>query len=510
MVGENLFTQSYVLGFFIFGMAFGAFIVDRKKRTAEESFSRLALVETWICVISATIPLVVYFAAGSFFLFEGTLIVLSENALVMSMSLIFSLFTMLIGALTGMELPLLFGWLNLSSEDRRSFWLIAANYSAALVAGAFCAFYLASLLGHSYSFVLIVAINLMALLYIQAKRGLLLKLKEFTPIGLVVVAVFLNTRYLNASRNFFLDVYYSKFSTVEFSWPGIKNTLRAVQYEGRTSRIESFYQNIDLRSTYGSAVEGREESFALFLNKQPQFDSLIYQNYHGSMVAAAKSFLLEKPQKVLVLGAGDGLLARAMLDVFPTLQMTLVEIDPEMIRLSQEMLPISSLNLGSLSDPRVRVVIGDAYSYVRTTSDQFDLVLVDFPYPTNIDLSRLYSFEFYSGVRRVLSASGVAILDAPINFDFAGDTVTHHSPVVRQLLATLYYAGFKEPFCFGPFDPFIAIAKDNRKLQIDFEKTREVKNSIFVNLRDLHHLIGDIQFNQEDVNYVLSPTILGL
>jgi len=507
-LGDNFRVQAYAIGFFIIGMALGALLIDHWRKLQGPAASLLVKVETGLCVLGAITPVILYFMGGLVFIFYGSYLQSSEETFLGFGSVLFSIFSLLIGTLTGMELPLLFRWMNLDSKDRESYWMIGANYSAAIFAGLLISYLLPRYLGHSLSFVPVVLVNVIVLMVLLSKDSTISQRKKVLSLVCVVLAVALNAKLIHSSRQFFIDVYYSQFHMSDFSVESWRSTLKAVAASGSTERIESFFQNIDLRTTEENAIQGRPHEFSLYLNKQPQFNSAIIHNYHQSMSFAAASFIKSAPQQILVLGGGDGLLAGELLKSFPQSEILLVELDPEMIDLSKNNSRISNLNEAALENPRVRIEVGDAYSFIRRTPKKFDLVFVDFPYPTSVDLSRLYSFEFYQGLRGVLSEAGVAIIDAPILINYSGSHREGPHPIVGKLLSTFYFAGFKNPFCFGPFDPFVAVAKDNRTLEFSEEALKKASNSVFVNLRSLHHAIGDIQYDEKLVNKVLSPTIL--
>lgn len=508
ILGENHFVQAYAIGFFIIGMAIGAMLVDSFKRLQGEAAPLLAKVEVGVCVIAALTPVVLYFLGGATSLLEGTFFRTTERTFLIISSVLFSIFSLLIGLLTGMELPLVFRWMQLESADRESYWLIAANYGAAIFAGLLITFLLPKYLGHTFSFVPIVFINFLALMMILSQERALKIQQKLRPLAIVFLAVAINTRFVQASRQFFLDAYYSQFALPELSFQSLKTTLRAVRGLGSTLRLESFFQNIDIRTTEDHHVEGREHNFSLYLNKQPQFNSEIFKNYHQSMSFAASSFLKKLPDKILILGGGDGLLAGEILQRFPRSKIQLIELDPMMIDLALNNSRFVNLNREALRNPRVQIEVGDAYSFVRRTTEQFDLIFVDFPYPTSIDLSRLYSLEFYKGLRQILSESGVAVIDAPLSVNYVDSSRIGTDKIVDKLLSTVFYAGFRKPFCFGPFDPFLAVSKDDRTLGFSPEVLKAASNSVFVNLSSLQQTLGEIKYDERLVNKVLAPTIL--
>ncbi|MGZ3747007.1 MAG: spermine/spermidine synthase domain-containing protein [Pseudobdellovibrionaceae bacterium] len=508
ILGDSHFVQAYAIGFFIIGMAIGSILIDSIRKLQGEAAPLLVRVEIGICLMAALSPLLLYFMGGTVALFEGTFFQVSEQSFLRAGSIIFSFISLFIGCLTGMELPLIFRWMQLESEDRDAYWLIAANYSAAIFSGLLISFLLPQYLGHSFSFVPVIFVNLLALMMVLSQEVNFKAIQKLGPLVIIGAGVVINLHFVQSSRQFFLDAYYSKFSLTELSLQSLQTTLKAINDLGTTLRIESFFQNIDIRTTEEHNVEGREHNFSLYLNKQPQFNSEIFKNYHQSMSLAGLSFSRSHPEKILILGGGDGLLAGELLHRFPESKIHLVELDPMMIEFARNNSRFAYLNEEALKNPRVQVEVGDAYSFVRRTMQKYDLIFVDFPYPTSVDLSRLYSLEFYKGLHEALSESGVAIIDAPLIVNYLNDQRIGADPIVGKILSTVYYAGFKKPFCFGPFDPFLAVAKDNRSLEFSEEALKAASNPVFVNLKSLLPSLGEVRYDEKLVNRVLAPTIL--
>src|SRR6185436_10336117 len=75
------------------------------------------------------------------------------------------------------------------------------------------------------------------------------------------------------------------------------------------------------------------------------------------------------PRRVLVLGGGDGLALREILKYPSVERVTLVDLDPEMTKLSTRFPPLAKLNQDSFNDPRVQVINEDAFIWVEDTSE---------------------------------------------------------------------------------------------------------------------------------------------
>jgi spermidine synthase len=143
----------------------------------------------------------------------------------------------------------------------------------------------------------------------------------------------------------------------------------------------------------------------LFLNGNLQFHSRDEYRYHETLVHPALA-AHGAPRRVLVLGGGDGMAVREVLKVAGVEQVTLVELDAQMTQLFSRHPALVALNAGALTDPRVRIVNADAYTWLEQTSEVFDLIVIDFPDPTNFALGKLYTTSFYQRADQALAAGG--------------------------------------------------------------------------------------------------------
>ena len=89
---------------------------------------------------------------------------------------------------------------------------------------------------------------------------------------------------------------------------------------------------------------------------------------------------------------------------------TLVELDPAMTRLFSEQPALTQLNGESLKSPKVKIINTDAFQWLEKTTDTFDVIVVDFPDPTNFNIGKLYTNSFYALLDQRLAASGYAVI----------------------------------------------------------------------------------------------------
>lgn len=151
-----------------------------------------------------------------------------------------------------------------------------------------------------------------------------------------------------------------------------------------------------------------KDDLRLFINGDLQFCSLDEYRYHEPLVQVPMG-LSRRHQQVLVLGGGDGLVVRELLKFQEVNEITLVDLDGEMLEIAKHHALLTEINQGSLNNPKVRLVVQDAYKFLESSSEQFDVIIVDLPDPNDLTLGKLYSQEFYRLLKRRLSREGVMV-----------------------------------------------------------------------------------------------------
>ena len=150
----------------------------------------------------------------------------------------------------------------------------------------------------------------------------------------------------------------------------------------------------------------------LFLNGNLQFHSRDEYRYHETLVHPALAAYADgsAPRRVLVLGGGDGMAVREVLRHAAVEQVTLVELDPAVTQLFARHPVLAGLNGAALSSPKLRIVNADAYLWLESSKEVFDLIVIDFPDPTNFALGKLYTTSFYQRADQALAAGGYMVV----------------------------------------------------------------------------------------------------
>ena len=160
-------------------------------------------------------------------------------------------------------------------------------------------------------------------------------------------------------------------------------------------------------------VTNGRAGYKLFLNGNLQFAERDEYRYHEALVHPAMA-AFGAPRRVAVLGGGDGMAVREILKYPSVESITLVELDPKMTTLFSSDPAMARLNAGALGSPKLHTINTDAFQWLQgdgqAEPEMFDVIIVDFPDPTNFSIGKLYTNSFYSLLAQRLSASGYAVI----------------------------------------------------------------------------------------------------
>ncbi len=158
-----------------------------------------------------------------------------------------------------------------------------------------------------------------------------------------------------------------------------------------------------------------KDDLRLYINGNLQFSSRDEYRYHEALVHPALE-QLPWARRVLVLGGGDGLAVREILR-YPNIEhVTVVDLDPAMTAAFTTRPELAKLNAGALSDKRVTVINADAAIWLQNTSEMFDAAIIDFPDPSSFALGKLYSVPFYGTLKKHVAANGLIVVQSTSPF----------------------------------------------------------------------------------------------
>ncbi|WP_193186354.1 polyamine aminopropyltransferase [Nisaea sediminum] len=128
-----------------------------------------------------------------------------------------------------------------------------------------------------------------------------------------------------------------------------------------------------------------------------------------------------RAKRVLIIGGGDGGMAREALRHTSVEQVTMVEIDRGVVDMCVKHLP--SISDGAFDNPRLDLQIADGARFVEETDGRWDVIIVDSTDPIGPG-EVLFRESFYKACKRCLTEGGILVTQNGVPF-VQGSEVTN-------------------------------------------------------------------------------------
>ena len=369
LLGDSVLQFSTVIGVYLFAMGVGSYLSRYFERQLPAHFLRIELL---VALVGGALPAILFVA----------------NAYTPH-AFRFLLYAMVfgVGTLVGLEIPLVMRILkrNVALKELVS-QVLTFDYLGALAVSV------------AFPLVLVPHLGLI-------RTGLLFGLMN------AAVALWAMWLFRHELRHF------ASHAIACVATLGVLAAAFAAADHITTLAEDKFYQDsvvFTAQSQYQRIVVTRGKGgHRLFLNGNLQFAERDEYRYHEALVHPAMAAFTSSggaPKKVTVLGGGDGMAVREILKYPGVESVTLVELDPAMTKLFSEQPTLVKLNGASLQSPKVKVINTDAFQWLEASLDTFDVIVVDFPDPTNFSIGKLYTNSFYALLDKRLAASGYAVI----------------------------------------------------------------------------------------------------
>jgi spermidine synthase len=201
------------------------------------------------------------------------------------------------------------------------------------------------------------------------------------------------------------------------------------------------YQHLTI--THNKALD----EYRLYINGNIQFSSLDEARYHESLVHPIIK-LVKNHSNILILGGGDGLVLKQLQQYKNIKSITLVDLDDQIVEFAKNNSILTKLNNNAFNNSKIHILNNksissddiksiykkssknqndfiavvdviniDAYKFLHKIKSHFyDVIIMDFPDPSSIELNKLYSKEFFSKLKRVLNKNGMLVLQATSSY----------------------------------------------------------------------------------------------
>lgn len=175
--------------------------------------------------------------------------------------------------------------------------------------------------------------------------------------------------------------------------------IETILWEGKSS-----YQNI-------LVFENKEFGKVMALDGTVQFTTKDEFIYH-EMIAHVPLFAHGNAQDILIIGGGDGGVAREVLKHSNVRSVTLVEIDPFIIDLTKKYIP--EIPQEVFENPKLQLIIDDGVNFVKNNQETYDVIITDSSDPIGPS-QVLFTENFYGYCKKALKKEGILVVQ---NGDF--------------------------------------------------------------------------------------------
>ncbi|MFW5972085.1 MAG: polyamine aminopropyltransferase [Bacillota bacterium] len=399
LLGNSVYQFSITIGLFMTAMGIGSYL---SKYLEDDLMTKFMYIEVLLAFFGGTCGLVLFYSYA----------VVGVYVPVMFFLII------IIGILTGFELPLLTRIIREYNELKITLAnVISADYIGGLIGSVAFPILLLPRFGFITTSFIIGLLNL-------------------------IVAAFIYFKYFNTGKAVLIKI--SMFTVAVILIIGLVTVDNAESYlERKLYRDKVIYSE---QSKYQKIVVTRNrDDIRLFLNGNIQFSSQDEYRYHEALVHPVFS-LVEDRRNVLVLGGGDGLAVREILKYPEVERIDLVDLDKAVTKLAKSSSFFLEYNKNSLENEKVNVINQDAYQFLENSRGLYNIVIVDLPDPNNESLNKLYTTTFYRMIYGHLTDRGAMVVQSTSPYFARTPFWTIHNTIAEANFNTRAYHAYIPSF----------------------------------------------------------------
>lgn len=168
---------------------------------------------------------------------------------------------------------------------------------------------------------------------------------------------------------------------------------------------EILYQG---RSDYQDIIVADTKQFGRVLSLDGVFQTSDAEEWvYHEMIAHVPLYMHPHPERVLIIGGGDGGCAREVLRHAEVASVDMVEIDAQVIQLAKKYFPRIASAL--IEEPaRLHLTVGDGLEKVASADNEYDVIIVDCSDPIGPG-EGLFQRRFYQDACRALKKGGLLV-----------------------------------------------------------------------------------------------------
>jgi len=403
VIGSSTYAFSIVLALFLIGLAAGAWYIGRKDRS--QRLRTLLLTVELVTAAGLVFSLFILNRMPELLIQLGFSLKIASWTGLLALQIFSATLLIFVPALLmGMVMPLVLVW---ASNQARAVSRVGRSYAVNTIGAIVGAFATGFILipGTSIRFTLLLAATtcvLVALLAYRPGEGRLTPLAKrsisiaLTPI--VVIVMFIIAPPMNLA-DLSIGAYDSLVRVLAQTREGAD---ASGQVAGPNVHELLWYRE---GPTATVSVRRDGETVSMGINGRTNASDSIYDMPTQVMLGELPMLIAPEPKNALVIGFATGVTVGSILQS-PIESVTCVELEPATIHGSQY---FNHVNNRPLDDPRTRMIIDDARTYLRVTPERYDVIVSEPSHPWVPGVANLFTEEFFALGRERLSEQGIFV-----------------------------------------------------------------------------------------------------
>lgn len=403
IIGSSTYAFSIVVALFLIGLAGGAWIVGRKDRSAR--LRTAIMVVELITAVSLLLSLFVLNRIPVLLINLGMRFHVSSWGGLLALQIVSATLLILVPALLmGMVMPLVLVW---ASNQIKAVNRVGRSYAVntiGAIAGAFLTgFVLIPKTSIRFTLLLAAATCLLMGLvaYRPAGEGLQPLVRRSLAIGLtpVLVVVF----FMLAPPMNLADLSIGAYDSLVRELA----QTREVANDNAEATGPNVHELLMFREGPTATVSVRrdQDTVSMAINGRTNASDSIYDMPTQVMLGQLPLLIAPQQKNGLIIGFATGVTVGSMLQS-PIESVTCVELEPTTVQASEF---FNHVNNRPLDDPRTKLIIDDARTYLRVTRNRYDIIVSEPSHPWVPGVANLFTQEFFELGRSRLSEQGIFV-----------------------------------------------------------------------------------------------------
>lgn len=246
--------------------------------------------------------------------------------------------------------------------------------------------------------------------------GVLRKLKNFQNIFLFGFSILLTLFFMIAGFSRIADDLHSQF-------------VRSQWYP----QTVTYYQN----SIYGNVVVTQNaEQFTFFSDGIPIITAPTPDITHIEEFVHIPMFFHPNPKDVLIISRGAGGVINEILKHSNVEKIDYVELDPLLLTAVKKF--STPLTESEMNHPKVNIEYLDGRLFLKQTHNKYDIVFVGFSEPSDLQVNRFFTKEFFDEASTKLNRSGIIVTTLPGSLVYIGTELKNLHKCIYNTLGEIF------------------------------------------------------------------------